>query len=462
MIIIPKICGTCNGANNAINKVLETYEKENQKKDKKTIVVYKEILHNKRVINDLIKKGINCVNDLSNINSNNIVVIRAHGEGEQTFKYLNEKNIDYVDATCPNVTRIHEIIKEKYKNNYTIIIIGKKITETEFHPEVEGSNGWCNNTAYIIDNEKDIETIKETNDNILIICQTTANEEKVIMLADKIKNKFKNKNVEFVNSICNAQKLIQKHSINVAKEVDKMIVIGGKNSSNTTELYKKCALFCPSDKISTLDDLKEWLINNKDLTNETKIGITGGASTPQYEIEEYKNYIEAYLDKKNEYRDLYDENRNLTGRFIKKGDSVPANYFYTIVAIWIENSEGKILIQKRVDNKGGKWATTGGHPKILENSIEGIITEVKEELGINLIKEKIKLIKTVKTDDCFVDLYYINQNINSEEFKLQKEEVSDIAWKTSEEINELIKNNEFHKKHILMFEDLKNYLNNIK
>ena len=121
--------------------------------------------------------------------------------------------------------------------------------------------------------------------------------EKVEEYKNIILDKFNDKNIEFINTICNATKLIQKHSIEVAKEVDLMFIVGGKNSSNTNELYKKCEPYTDCIKISTQDELKEYL-NDSKINKDTKIGLTGGASTPQYEINEFKDLIEEFQQNK--------------------------------------------------------------------------------------------------------------------------------------------------------------------
>ena len=293
MIYIPKVCGTCNGSKNALDTVYNLYEREKKKKNPKKIVVYKEILHNKRIIEDLKNKNIECIDSLRDIDKNTIVIIRAHGEGEETYNYLNKQEIEYYDCTCQNVLRIHDIIREKYYQNYEIIIIGEKLDEKKYHPEVEGSNGWCQNNAKIISNVKEIENLEIEKQDILIICQTTTDEKKVLSIVDQIKKKYQDKNVEFVNSICKAQKLIQKSSLDIAKKCDYMIVIGGKNSSNTNELYKLCNEVVPSVKISNLSELFNWL-KETDINESTNIGITGGASTPENEIKECRELIEFY------------------------------------------------------------------------------------------------------------------------------------------------------------------------
>ena len=135
MIYIPKICGTCNGSVKALNLIYEIYEREIKKDNPKKIYIYKEILHNPKVIEELTNLGIMTIDTLDNVTSEDIVIIRCHGEGYNTYKYLEDKGIEYYDATCPNVARIHKLVYEKYQNGYEIILVGN-----HSHPEVIGTN----------------------------------------------------------------------------------------------------------------------------------------------------------------------------------------------------------------------------------------------------------------------------------------------------------------------------------
>jgi isopentenyldiphosphate isomerase len=139
-----------------------------------------------------------------------------------------------------------------------------------------------------------------------------------------------------------------------------------------------------------------------------------------------------------ELRDLYNSKRILTGEVIQKGQDVPLGSYYITVVVFIENNNGEFLLQKRVMKKDGKWATTGGHPVSGESSLEGIVTEIQEELGQNVKQNELTLFKTIMTEDDFVDLYYI---------VLQKEEVEDAKWATREEIEKLIEDDKFSKSH---------------
>lgn len=160
-----------------------------------------------------------------------------------------------------------------------------------------------------------------------------------------------------------------------------------------------------------------------------------------------------------ELRDLYDENKKLTGEKIYKGQDVPKGRYYITVVVFIQNSKNEFLLQKRVKKKDGKWATTGGHPVSGETSKQGIITEIKEELGIDIPEENIKLFKTIKTEDDFVDIYYLKEDIDINKIKIQKEEVSDVKWATINDIEKMIKEGEFSESHREFFGDCIKYLN---
>ena len=144
-------------------------------------------------------------------------------------------------------------------------------------------------------------------------------------------------------------------------------------------------------------------------------------------------------------------------QYIKDKIIAKGRYYITVV-VFIQNSKNEFLLQKRIEKKDGKWATTGGHPVSGETSKQGIITEIKEELGINVVEENIKLFKTIKTEDDFVDIYYLKEDIDIKKIKIQKEEVEDVKWANMDEINELIENGSFSESHTEFFELCLEYL----
>ena len=164
-----------------------------------------------------------------------------------------------------------------------------------------------------------------------------------------------------------------------------------------------------------------------------------------------------------EIRDLYDEKRNLTGETILKGENIPEGRYIVVVLVFIQNSEGKFLIQKRSKIKNGKYATTGGHPKSGESSIEGIITEVKEEIGLEINPNNLQLYFSGKSEQerVFWDDYYIKMDVaNIKSLRLQEDEVSSVEWFSEKEIFELMEQDKFFKNHYEEFENLMSWLEN--
>ena len=146
-----------------------------------------------------------------------------------------------------------------------------------------------------------------------------------------------------------------------------------------------------------------------------------------------------------EKRDLYDKDRNLTGEFIFKGEPVPKGKYIIVILVMIQNSKGEFLIQKRSKQKGGKFAATGGHVKSGQTSVEGMIDEIQEEIGLAVKPEELELLYSSREDeqDVFFDLYYMKKDFEISDLVLQEEEVESASWKTIEEIDKLIKEDMF-------------------
>lgn len=150
-----------------------------------------------------------------------------------------------------------------------------------------------------------------------------------------------------------------------------------------------------------------------------------------------------------EKRDLYDKNRNLTGNTIYKDEEIPDNNYIVVVLAFFQNSEGKFLMQKRSQRKNGKWASTGGHPKSGETSIQGIITEIYEEIGLSVKPQELDLIHSGRQDveHVFFDIYYVKKDFDETNLVLQKEEVESVKWFSYNEVMQLINNNLFFENH---------------
>lgn len=347
MIYYPKIYGTCTGANKAI-EVAYKLKKENTNKN---IYIYKEILHNPYIIKELEKDDIKCIDDLSLLTKNDILIIRAHGEPKETYDYLEKNNIEYYDATCTNVLKVHNIAIDKQNNGYKIIIVGKKT-----HPEVIGTNGWINNEGIIIEKKDDYKELNK-NDKYFIVCQTTVSHK----ILQELLNYMNENNIsyEIENTICNAQKLIQTSSITLAEQMDIMFVIGGKESSNTKELFNLCN---EVTKTYYFSDIKEFFnfIKKEKYTLNTKIGFTGGASTPKDQIKEYANLLEFFIYYKSKLKEFEVELKKINKTFIEKDNPIVIDAINKFINM---NGDGKFLRGCLIDlgyklNKNDDYAKT--------------------------------------------------------------------------------------------------------
>ena len=160
-----------------------------------------------------------------------------------------------------------------------------------------------------------------------------------------------------------------------------------------------------------------------------------------------------------ELRDLYDENGNRTEKTYYKGEVIPYGYYPMVVFIVIRNSKGEFLMQKRVASKGGDWGVTGGHPKSNETPFEGIISEVKEELGLDFSNEKIIEVESgCDGKDCYV-MYYIEKDISLEEIIIQEEELTEVRWFSLDELENMVKTKELNEDQIECFEKVCEFLN---
>lgn len=160
-----------------------------------------------------------------------------------------------------------------------------------------------------------------------------------------------------------------------------------------------------------------------------------------------------------ELRDLYDINGVKTDKTYYKGDIIPKGYYPMVVMVVIRNSKGEFLMQKRSLSKGGDWGVTGGHPKSGETPIEGIITEVKEELGLDFSNEEFILFNSgCDGKDCF-KMYFVNKDINLDDIIIEKEELCEVKWFTMKELKNMVKNGELNENQISCFNKVCNYLN---
>ena len=265
-IIVAKNAGFCQGVTSAI-KLAKSIEGG--------CVTLGKLIHNETVIKQLEQQNIKSINSIDDY-TDGVLLIRSHGAGKDIYDELKRRNIKYFDATCPFVKKIHEIVKQSFNEGKKIIIIGDKN-----HPEVVGTNGWCDYQAIIISNEKDLDQI-DANGDYCIVEQTTFD----VKEYEKLLNLIKIKCNLVVNhsTICYTTTQRQQEAEQISKKCDLVLVIGSKTSSNTTKLYNICKSNCPTYLIENVADLKSVKYKNLDF-----VGIVAGASTPQELIMEVKN-----------------------------------------------------------------------------------------------------------------------------------------------------------------------------
>ncbi len=272
-VIVAKTAGFCFGVKRAVEQVYEQIEKAEN-----CVYTYGPIIHNEFVVQDLEAKGVQVLNTEEELAAlkDGIVVIRSHGVGKHIYDLLENHHISVVDATCPFVKKIHRIVEKQTKEGRRVIIIGNPE-----HPEVQGIRGWGDQTTLVVEKPEEIEVLPiEKQEKLCIVAQTTFNYKKFQDLVEIFEKK--GYDILVLNTICNATQERQVEARRIASEVDAMIVIGGRHSSNTQKLYEICQKECKNTYfIQSLGDFNPECVNSV-----RSVGITAGASTPNQIIEE--------------------------------------------------------------------------------------------------------------------------------------------------------------------------------
>ncbi|MCR4614526.1 MAG: bifunctional 4-hydroxy-3-methylbut-2-enyl diphosphate reductase/30S ribosomal protein S1 [Clostridiales bacterium] len=271
-ITVAKTAGFCFGVNRAVEM---TYQLLAQGKN---VCTLGQLIHNPQVVADLESKGVRVIDDISQANGST-VIIRTHGVPKNVIDELNAKGIDYCDATCPFVKKIHRIAEENTTPDNLLLIAGDKS-----HPEVCGIRGYAAGRSLVFGNCDELEEILKSSEDfckkeIIVVSQTTFSVKEWEKCEKKIK--IYCTNAKIFDTICNATQDRQNEAARLAVVCDAMISIGGHHSSNTVKLKKVCEELCPSFLIENADEL-----DNIDLKQYGHIGVTAGASTPAGIIKE--------------------------------------------------------------------------------------------------------------------------------------------------------------------------------
>jgi small subunit ribosomal protein S1 len=270
-VVLANKAGFCFGVERAVNEASQAAVKYNKK-----IYTLGPIIHNRDVVEKLKEKNIFPINieDIDKLNSDDVVIIRSHGVGKEIYDILKKKELEIIDATCPFVTNIHLKVNKYFNQGYGIIIVGDKD-----HPEVIGINGWCNNMAIIT---KDGQDLTEIPSRICMVAQTTEKKDNWDKVLERISGE--GREILSFNTICTATSERQSAAADLSKTVDAMVVLGGRDSSNSKKLFKICSENCKNTIfVENSGEIPDYIIKDKKIN---KIGVTAGASTPEWIIKE--------------------------------------------------------------------------------------------------------------------------------------------------------------------------------
>ncbi len=271
-IILAETAGFCFGVDRAVNLVYSLVN------DGKKVCTLGPIIHNAQLVGDLEQRGVKIIDSIDECPDGYMVVVRTHGVEKSVIDDIENKNIDYVDATCPFVKKIHRIVK-KFDSSVPVLVAGDVN-----HPEVIGIRSYCNGKSFVFKNDEELQKILQNdyidkNEKIICVSQTTFSLEEWKKCEKIIKKVCTN--CEIFDTICNATADRQNEAYEISKKSDAMIVIGGRHSSNTCKLRDVSSAHCRSFLIETADELKSI-----DLSPYNVIGVTAGASTPSVIIKE--------------------------------------------------------------------------------------------------------------------------------------------------------------------------------
>ncbi len=280
-IFTAKTAGFCFGVDRAIKIVYNNLDNQSKK-----VVTLGPIIHNQSVVDDLKKKGVAAVDDISKTEGC-VVVIRSHGVAKSVYEQLENAGAEIIDATCPFVSRIHTICFEHSSNGYTMLIAGNKT-----HPEVIGIEGHCEKGAYVFSDEEELLNILKTlskDEKIAVVSQTTFNESEWKKLKSIILNSFPD--AKIFDTICSATSKRQSDARELSKKADMMLIVGGRNSSNTLKLKEVCSENCRTYLVEDASELCDL-----DFSGIKFLGISAGASTPAYIIKEVERTMTEILN----------------------------------------------------------------------------------------------------------------------------------------------------------------------
>ncbi|MBI2870770.1 MAG: 4-hydroxy-3-methylbut-2-enyl diphosphate reductase [Candidatus Omnitrophica bacterium] len=276
---VAKDCGFCFGVKRAVEKTEQVLANS----PKGTVHSVGHLIHNPPTIERLEQGGLNVVDDLSEIEGGGTALIRAHGLPPKSIQEAQDRGLELLDLTCPLVVREQRIIRELLKDRYEIVILG----EPE-HPEVKSLFGFSEGKAHIVRGPDDVDALKLLGRRVAFLSQSTQGMGQFVRTVDRLERTQKYLELRIFNTICFETIKMQKSTAELAREVDVMVVIGGRNSANTKELVELCrSHHVRSYHIETAAELNPSWFDGIE-----RCGLTAGASTPDWAIREVREAIE--------------------------------------------------------------------------------------------------------------------------------------------------------------------------
>ena len=329
-IKVAKTAGFCFGVKRAVDSVYEALN------EGKKIATLGDVIHNRQVMDDLASKGVYAYDSVEDIPNDCTIVIRAHGVGKDVYEKIGDR--PYIDLTCPFVSKIHRIVEKYYNDGYQIVIIGDKN-----HPEVIGINGWCNYDACVIDSELSEICTNFDKKPICIVAQTTIKKEYFVQKVQILKKACKS-TIEF-DTICSATRNRQEEAAKLAADSDCMIIVGGRQSSNTKKLFEISSKLCSDTyHVETADELPQ--------KQYYKIGITAGASTPARIIREVVKAMSENLKNEESFAELFEQydQKTLSNGDIIDGQVVEVRKNEVIVDLGGFKYNGQLAVDQITDD----------------------------------------------------------------------------------------------------------------
>jgi (E)-4-hydroxy-3-methyl-but-2-enyl pyrophosphate reductase len=275
-ILVAETAGFCWGVRRALDQAVDL-----AKKTDGPVRTFGPLIHNAQVLEELTEQNIHAVEQLSDIRSGTVLV-RAHGVRPEVFDQLRSTGAEVFDATCPLVRKVQKIISKYGNDGYDVVIVGD-----DHHAEVVGLRGYTSQRCFVVANEKEAESLPDF-ERVCVVSQTTQNDDTFARTVDVIKRKARV--IRATNTVCEPTRDHQRETIDLARQVDLMVVVGGRHSANTCRLADLAAQEGPQVlHIETDAELKK-----SDFDGRAAVGITAGASTPEWMINRVVEKIEAF------------------------------------------------------------------------------------------------------------------------------------------------------------------------